>query len=158
MLLTACGASDGPDQHPTQVLNSAQSAPVERGWREGRDAYRNFIHYLWADAARTILGGSCHSGPVFVLINGDYPSEVYKFELQIDDQRSELDTSEFAHGRALIVDDPALVERIIQAEERITFRVGGWSRDLRPDPVLRKFASECTAMRKVDPDADGRRG
>ena len=155
LLLTCCGYSEQLASERQNTTIRAQ-APGETGWWQGRDQYRNSISYAFGDPAETMFSGLCDGQPVFVLSGGRFPDDSDTFRLTVDDRSWDMVIAQdWEHGRALIVDDPAVVSRLAAANTRISFRVAQWVRELRPDPLIQRWVSECLEMRRVDPQ--GRR-
>lgn len=142
ILLAACGPA-GVTSNENASVNGGQRADAPpAGWTSGRDQEGPHVQYSWGDSSGVLFSGICPDHPVLLLDGGDYAAAP-KFELLVDDQRWELDTYEDENGRALFVDVPAIIDRMADAERSIVFRVGTWSRELRPDPLIRTFVAEC---------------
>lgn len=149
LALAACNpaglASNG--NAPAANAQSAAAA-VPAGWSSGRDpSGGDYLHYSWGDSSGALFSAICEGHPVILLDGGDYAAGATTFELLVDDQRWELETFENEMGRALFVDVPAIIDRIASAERRIAFRVGTWSRELRPDPRIAAFINACRSGR-----------
>jgi hypothetical protein len=146
ILLAACGPAGTSSNESGNAAagNRAQAAVAPAGWTSGRDQHGPHLQYSWGDPSGVLFAGICEGHPVLLLDGGDYAAAP-AFELLVDDQRWELETYEEANGRALFVDDPLIVDRIANARQRIAFRVGTWSRELRPDPAIAAFVRDCQA-------------
>ena len=145
LLLAGCSPAGAPSNEQTPANGSPRAATPPPGWSSGRDQDGAYLEYSWGDSSGALFSGLCEGHPVLALFGGDYPARASTFELLVDDQKWELETYEEARGRALFVDVPAIVDRIASAERRIVFRVGSWSRELRPSPLIRTFVDECRA-------------
>lgn len=144
ILLAACSPA-GVTSNESASGNASQPAAVPPpGWTSGQDRNGPHIQYSWGEPSGVLFAGICEGLPVLLLDGGDYAAAP-TFELSVDDRKWELETYEEQRGRALFVDDPATVDRIANAERRIAFRVGAWSRELRPDPRIRTFVDACRA-------------
>lgn len=144
LLLAACSPA-GVASNENAVTNTQRpAAGMPQGWSSGRDrSGEDYLHYSWGDSSGALFSAICEGHPVILLDGGDYATGAATFELLVDDQRWQLEAFENEMGRALFVDVPAIIDRIASAERRIAFRVGDWSRELRPDPRIPAFIREC---------------
>lgn len=142
------------------ALCSCGSKPEERqdhGWVSQSNSYRNTLFYDFGDGSSFFA--TCDASPVFGFKGGDYGGRYRDYELRIDGQRWDLEIAPSNHGAILVVDNPKFADVLAAAKTQISFAVGpDWQRTLKPSPLLAKFVSDCRAMRKLDPDADGTAG
>ena len=144
LLLAACGPAEIASNENAPDNSQRPAAGMPQGWSSGRDrSGEDYLYYSWGDSAGALFSAICEGHPVILLDGGDYAAGASTFELLVDDQRWELEAFENEMGRALFVDVPAIIDRIAGAERRIAFRVGDWSRELRPDPRIAAFIREC---------------
>lgn len=145
LILAACSpAGVASNENAATYDRQRPAAGLPQGWSSGRDrSGEDYLYYSWGDSAGTLFSAICEGHPVILLDGGDYAAGASTFELLVDDRRWELEAFENEMGRALFVDVPAIIDRIAGAERRIAFRVGDWSREVRPDPRIPAFIREC---------------
>ena len=150
----------GPTPKPRLAYETRRELPTawqEPGWEYDRRKYRNVVRFHFGDQANTQFVGLCDSQPVFFLNGGDYSSSPGTFDLTIDGQSWTLPVSQGEHGRGLFVDydDPRFVDRLARARQRISFKVGNWTRTFSPGPEIPWFVQQCRAIRQRDPKSMG---
>ena len=101
------------------------------------------IDYVFNDPD-TRLVGRCDGGPTFYLIGGDYPDGARQFTLVVDGKSWQLPVTYHAHGRFLAIDEPTIQAAVVQAKSLITLRTGKWERQLRPSPLIQRYAADCS--------------
>ena len=131
------------------ACSSGQNASDPPGWSYDTNPKWPGAIYNFADGSRAMVRGRCHAAPVFVLSNGDYPSDHSTFDFIVDGKRHVLDVFEDRHhGRSgLIVEDSAAIGDLVRAKKNITFRVGSWEKRLPASPAIARLARECAKMR-----------
>lgn len=139
------------------LVLSCDSHPLKRdsaGWTYNSAGYMNFLTFNFGDADGTRFVGKCDSVPIFVLQRGGYPPGAERMRLSVDDQSWDLEVFQGEHSRGVIIDQPAIVAGIAHASDTIALQSGGWQRQLKPSPLLRKFVDVCRARRKIDPKGE----
>jgi len=124
------------------AATSVRPAVANRGWFYDATPLWPGAIYDFGDGNRLI--GRCHSRPVFIL-KGKYPT-TEAFTLTIDGKPQTLRAWSGEHGRALIVDDPQAVARLVGARHTLNFRVGRWSRTAPSSPLIDRLRVACEGL------------
>ena len=132
------------------LLAGCGKAPhrVAPGWSyDNNPAWPGAI-YRFGDGEMTRLVGRCHSRmPIFSVSGGKYSPGATRFTLIVDGKRRDLRTFNGVDvGKALIVDDPASMNDMIEVRRTVTFQVGEWSRTAPAHPFIRRLLKDCERL------------
>jgi len=148
-LLSACS----PGQRASDKVDPRWFDP---GWHFSPSPDRPAALFRVGDKSRTFFIGMCDLVPRFSLYNGDYGLNVESFTLTIDDRSWQRAAYRGEHGRGLTIDDAAFADVFAQAKRRIVFRTDdGWTREIRPSPLIARMVAECRASNKARADPTG---
>ena len=132
------------------LLASCGKAPhrAAAGWTYDTNPIWPGAIYSFGDGETTRLVGRCHSRvPVFSVSGGQYAANAETFKLIVDGRIRDLPTFIGVDtGKALIVDDPASMNDMIEVRRSMTFQVGDWSRTAPAHPFIRRLSKDCERL------------
>jgi hypothetical protein len=121
---------------------SAKQSMVGWNYRPAHGAHEALLSYNFGDSENTKFIGECDGGQTYFLTGGDYPLGTSEFTLTVDNRSWTLPSFHRVENRCLFAGD-GREQAISHAQRRIVFQVGEWRRELKPGPLLRKFAADC---------------